>query len=114
MIRLFVFVFFLPACALSLRLPRRVGAPPASDPANCAALDRNVLGWTGVSIASGILSGGGGLTSLLTDDNVARYAVGGVGLGLAVVVGVSSYLSTSYSQRYVQECTVNTSNAGGK
>lgn len=76
----------------------------------CDSLDGKVLGWTATAVVAGVLGGGGGVTSLFT-ESTPRYAVGGVGVGLAAVTALASYLSTQYSARYSHRCTVNT---GGK
>src|SRR6185369_13816949 len=55
-----------------------IDATLAADREECDALDNKVTAWTGVSIAGGILAGGGGVTTLLTEDGVARAVVGGV------------------------------------
>jgi hypothetical protein len=126
----FLSFFLLASCSISLRPvqkdhalrrveiiqkldvdPVRLDSTLAADKTECDALDGKVTAWTGVSIASGVLAGGGGLTSILTDDSVARYVVGGVGLAVAVVTAVSSYLSTSYASKYSRTCAVN---MGGK
>lgn len=79
----------------------------AADQAECDALDGKVTGWTATSVVLGAISGGGGLTTVLTDDTTARYVVGGVGIGVAVLTALSAYLATSYSQKYARRCAVN-------
>lgn len=78
-----------------------------AEQAECDSLDNKVLGWTATTIVAGVLGGGGGVTSILTNDT-PRYVVGGLGVGLAAVSALSAYLSTQYSSRYSHRCTVNT------
>jgi len=82
----------------------------AADSAHCNALDNTVTGLTATSIGLGVLSGGSGLTALLTDA-VPQKATGGVTLGLAVLTSTFAYLTTSFSQKYTRQCAVN---VGGK
>ncbi len=83
-----------------------VNAAVAADQAECDALDNKVTGFTATTVVLAILSGGSGLTSVFT-DNTPRYAIGGVGVGLAAGSGLFTYLSTQFAQRYSRRCAVN-------
>ncbi len=80
------------------------------DQKQCDSLDNTVTGLTASSIALGVLTGGSGLTALLTDA-VPPKATGGVTLGLAVLTSTFAYLTTAFSQTYTRKCAVN---LGGK
>jgi hypothetical protein len=90
-----------------LEVPREtLNATIENTQAQCDVLDSRVMGWTGTSIASGILGGGSGLASVFT-ETTPRYVVGGIGVGLATLAGISAYLSTAYAQKFARRCTVN-------
>ena len=69
----------------------------------CVALDNKNLGWMATSVVAGVLGGGSGVTSLLT-DNTPRYVVSSVGIGLSALAALSSFLSTQYAARYTRQC----------
>ncbi|MEO9196782.1 MAG: hypothetical protein ABI445_24250 [Polyangia bacterium] len=91
----------------SLRPSVRVAAMPLLSADACASLDNKAVGFTAASIGFGVLAGGAGLSSVLT-DSTPRVVVGSVGVGLAVGSGVFTYLSTAFSQRYARGCTTTT------
>lgn len=93
---------FLSGC--SLRQRNAVGVTALLPFATCAKLDNDVVGLTAASIGIGVLAGGAGLSSVLT-DSTPRIIVGGTGVALAVGSGVLTYLSSTYAQRYARGCT---------
>jgi hypothetical protein len=76
------------------------------DKAACDALDNKVIGFTATAVTLGVLGGGSGLTSIFT-ENTPRYAIGGVGVGLAALTALFSYLSTQFASKYARQCAVN-------
>ncbi len=87
--------------------PQRIDAALQEDQAACDKLDGQVTGWTAVSVVGGALSGGSGLSTLLTDDATARYAIGGVVIGVAAVTAFSAFWTTHLGQKYARRCAVN-------
>jgi hypothetical protein len=88
-----------------------LNATLAADQAECDALDASVTKWTVLSLVAGGLAGGSGLTTIITDNQITRYVIGGVGIGVAVLTPVFAFMSASYSQKYARRCAINT---GGK
>jgi hypothetical protein len=72
----------------------------------CDRIDSRVMGWAATAIATGVLSSGSGISSIFT-ESTPRYVVGSIGVGLATLAGISSYLSTAYAQKFARRCTIN-------
>ena len=77
----------------------------------CDALDTKKLGWTVTGAISGVLAGSGGLSTILTDNQIAKYVVGGLSIVVGVVGAAATIMIPHYSALYSHNCTINT---GGK
>ena len=69
----------------------------------CVSIDNKSMGWGAVSVIAGVLGGGSGVASVLT-DNVPRYVISSVGVGMATISAVASFLATQYATRYTRQC----------
>lgn len=77
------------------------------DADQCIAIDRAYIGWSATAIASGVLSGGGGLVAGVLPETTPREATGGVSLGLAVITAVSGFVAMQKARQYTAGCTTN-------
>src|SRR3954471_24006551 len=81
-------------------MPRAPGAKmvvrlaPAAD---CAGLERRVVGLTVSSVAAGALGGAGGGIAPYADADAVKYSLAGVGAGLSAFSAIASYLATHYA-----------------
>lgn len=86
--------------------PTPLDAPASRE--ECDAKDRRAVGWMAAAGALGGTSLTGGVTTILLDNGVPRWAIGGVSLALSVMGSVAGYMATSSAQAYAKRCTVNT------
>jgi hypothetical protein len=88
-------------------------ASPASlsDRIACDRLDNFQIGWTATSVVAGVLGGGGGITTAVLDEHVPRYVTGSFSVFLSASAALAAYMSTTYTKKYTEQCTINT---GGK
>ncbi len=100
-----ILITCLGGCAFTLRSTIRntMQVAATSTPAECDKIDSQYVGWTATTVVSGVLSGGSGLSSIFT-ESTPRYVVGGVGVSLAAVTALSTFMGTHYAQKYTRLC----------
>lgn len=104
----------LAGCSLRGRnLPARTAVSVAYDPAleaQCAKMNRRVMGFTATAIGLGVAGAATGLPSLFT-SNTSRYATAGTSIGVAIASAVFTYLSNAEAAAYAKTCTAGTTGA---
>jgi hypothetical protein len=79
--------------------------------ADCAVLDRDVLGLTVGSVIAGGLSTGAGIFEPLSTAVAWKYSFVAVGIVTGIGGAAMSALTTIFAKRYTDQCTIN---VGGK
>ncbi len=101
---LLLLVLSLTSCSLRPTLRGDSSATALPDEATCADLNRDAVAFSATAAGLGVLAGGSGVSSVLT-SSTPRYVVGGVGVGLATMSAVFTYLGSAYSAEYSHTCT---------
>ena len=106
---LFGLVAFTPGCAGSFEEAKLAGrqtvgaAPP--DAEHCRGLDREHRNWGAAAVGAGALAGVSGLAVYLgPDDDKARLAIAGAGLGFTALAGFSKFEADGAATSWARDC----------